>query len=94
MSAILAMMLLSFVFTNTVTTTILAEMRLSVMLTVTSDSVLRYASLAIHVLLLIYNMHYPFYITIHLEKILYVKSDLNTFYIIHRTDDCRFRPHN
>ena len=60
MNASLAMMLLSFVLTNTVTTTILAEMLLSIMLTFTSDACLLYASLAIHDLLLIYHIEYHF----------------------------------
>ena len=56
-SAILAMMLLSSVFTNTVTTTIFAEMILSIMLTFRYDNFLLYASLAFHDLLLTYNTH-------------------------------------
>ena len=60
MPAILAMMLLSFACTNTVATTILAEMLLSFMLTFTSDLCHLYASLAVHDLRLIYSIQYFF----------------------------------
>ena len=82
MSAILAVMLLLSVFTNTVTTTIFAEMLLSIMLTFRSGICLLYGSVVIQDLLLIYNMHYPFKPLFGSNQKIKVKSVFKGYYTL------------